>query len=121
MEKGNASPNRCKAIDINANSTPPWISIRGDFKKLNSFIMHLTKTFGQTNKDGSSTTFNIEVDYDPKEMLVKEILFVTVYEEKKRQMIDVTGIFATELSYHLEMIVGSVGWREVWLEQREAA
>lgn len=83
--------------------------------------MKLTKTFGQENKDGSVTTFNIDVDYLPVTNTVLEILYVTVYDAARNIWIDVTGIFAGELNDQLEDMVDKCDWREVYREQRKAA
>lgn len=78
----------------------------------------LTKTFGQENKDGSVNTLNIEVDYDPKENTVTEILYVTAYSSKG-QYIDLTGIFGTELNDYVEKIISKIDWREIYREEKE--
>ena len=77
----------------------------------------LTKTFGQENKDGSVNTLNIEVDYDPKENTVTEILYVTAYSSKGH-FIDLTGVFGLELNVAIETIIRGVDWREEYRLQR---
>lgn len=77
----------------------------------------LTKTFGQANKDGSVNTLNIDVDYNERENVVTEILYVTAYSSKG-QYIDLTGIFGTELSSLLETIIQNTDWREIYRESK---
>jgi len=79
--------------------------------------MKLTKTYGQQNPDGSINTINIEVEYDQKENLVTEVLYVTAYCSKG-YFIDLTGIFALELNDAIEKIVAGVDWAEIYRESK---
>jgi hypothetical protein len=80
--------------------------------------MKLTKTFGQLNPDGSASTLNIQVEFDPITNTVTEILHVYAYDERTRGVIDLTGVFAVELSVALETIIRGTDWREEFRLQR---
>lgn len=76
--------------------------------------MKLTKTFGQIDPSGNTTTINIQVGYDVKSNTVMEILHVYAYDSAQNIFIDITRIMMDK--FWLEKKVGEIDWREVYSE-----
>lgn len=82
--------------------------------------MHITKTFGQYKKGIGPATlesdFNVEVDYDPSEHVVREIIKVWSYNYRYRTVTDLTAVFAETLPAQLREIIELVDWFDLYCE-----
>lgn len=78
----------------------------------------VVKVFEQLKKGSRESDLNIEVQYDPKENVVTEIIRVWSYNYRLRAITDMTEIFSERLSASTELILQSVDWYEEYRMQR---
>lgn len=87
--------------------------------------MLLTKTFGQYKKgsgpDVMESDLDVEVHYNVEENVVEDIESVSSFNYERGVRTDLTAIFKESFSKELEAIVGSVDWREIYMESRREA
>lgn len=78
--------------------------------------MQITKSFEDLEE-----TLEIKVDFNPETNEVDNIIHVWVVDKHRCIVSDILGLMTKYFEDQLESMIGSVDWREVYLNQRETA
>lgn len=65
------------------------------------------------------SALSIEVDYDPEERVVREIIKVWTYSYRFRTVTDITAIMAETFSKQLDQIILHADWWQIFCDAKE--
>lgn len=84
--------------------------------------MHLTTFISRPPANGDiKTALSVTVDYDPSENTVKEIIAVMAHGFNPAHTIDLSDIFAMDITGWVEKTIADTDWREIYQEKMRKA
>lgn len=84
--------------------------------------MHLTTFISRPSANGEiKTALSVTVDYDPSENTVTEIIAVVAHGFNPSKTIDLSDIFAMDITAGLDKLIDGVDWREIYQEEKRKA